>query len=178
MIRSLCEKHGGARALGLPEPEIDPWEDRPTMSIDFIPALQAGRIDVRSGVRSFEGSTVHFEDGTATEADVILYATGYQLDFPYLDDKTLGGDAKELSLYQRISHPTYDDLFFLGCCRVMCSMWPLAEQQSRWVARLLGGAFELPDREHRSRQAVALASSLPVMCNFYVETLRKEAGGF
>jgi cation diffusion facilitator CzcD-associated flavoprotein CzcO len=178
MIRSLSEKHGGAAALGLPEPEIDPWEDRPTMSIDFIPALQAGRIDVRSAIRSFDGSTVHFEDGTRTDADVILYATGYQLDFPYLDNKTLGCDAKELSLYQRISHPTHDDLFFLGCCRVMCSMWPLAEQQSRWVARLLDGAFELPGREDRSRKAIALASSLPVMCNFYVETLRKEAGGF
>jgi len=178
MIRSLCDKHGGAAALGLPEPDIDPWEERPTMSIDFIPALQAGRIDVRPGIRSFEGATVHFEDGTRTDADVILYATGYQLHFPYLDNETLGCDAPALSLYQRISHPTHDDLFFLGCCRVMCSMWPLAEQQSRWVARLLAGAFELPGHEKRSREAIALASSLPVMCNFYVESLRKQSRDF
>lgn len=177
VLRSQSEKHGGAKALGLPEPTIDPWEDRPTMSIDFIPALQAERIDVRPAIRSFEGSTVHFEDGTQTDADVILYATGYQLHFPYLDRETLGCDAPNLSLYQRISHPVHDDLFFLGCCRVMCSMWPLAEQQSRWVSRLLAGAFELPSRAERNRQAVALASSLPVMCNFYVESLRKQAGG-
>jgi cation diffusion facilitator CzcD-associated flavoprotein CzcO len=178
VIRSQCEKHGGSEALGLPEPKIDPWEDRPTMSIDFIPSLQAGRIDVRPGIRSFEGSTVHFDDGTRTDADVILYATGYQLHFPYLETQTLGCEAPELSLYQRISHPRHDDLFFLGCCRVMCSMWPLAEQQSRWVARLLAGAFALPSPEERARKAVPLASSLPVMCNFYIESLRTEAGGF
>ena len=178
VLRAQAEKHGGARALGLPEPTIDPWEDRPTLSLDFVPALQAGRIDVRPGIRRFEGSSVQFEDGTQSEADVILYATGYQLHFPYLDEKTLGCAAPGLALYQGISHPVHDDLFFLGCCRVMCSMWPLAEQQSRWVARLLSGGFALPPREWRSRKAVPLASSLPVMCNFYIEALRKEAGGF
>jgi dimethylaniline monooxygenase (N-oxide forming) len=177
VLRTQSEKHGGATALGLPEPEIEPWEERPTMSLEFIPALQAGRIDVRPAIRSFDGSAVHFEDGTRTEADVILYATGYQLHFPFLDTETLGCEAPELSLYQRIVHPVHEDLFFVGCCRVMCSMWPLAEQQSRWVARLLAGAFTLPDRKVRSNEAVALASSLPVMCSFYVEALRKQAGG-
>ena len=176
VLRAQTEKHGGATALGLPEPTIDPWEDRPTMSIDFIPALQAGRIDVRPGIRSFDGSTVHFEDGSQTEADVILYGTGYQLKFPYLDKETLGGNAPDLALYQHVAHPDYDDLFFVGCLRAMCSMWPVAEQQSRWIARLLSGAFELPSRDIRSREAVGLAKALPIMCNFYVEKLRKEAG--
>lgn len=177
VLRKQSEAHGGAAALGLPEPTIDPWEDRPTLSIDFIPALQAGRIDVRSGIRSFDGSTVHFDDGTQTEADVIVYATGYQLRFPYLDQETLGCHAPDLALYQRVAHPAYEDLFFVGCLRVMCSMWPLAEQQSRWIARLLSGAFTMPGREDRSRDAVQLASTLPVMCNFYVDELRKESGG-
>ena len=92
--------------------------------------------------------------------------------------ETLGCAAPRLALYQGISHPVHDDLFFLGCCRVMCSMWPLAEQQSRWIARLLSGSFALPRSEERTRKAVPLASSLPVMCNFYVEALRKEAGRF
>jgi cation diffusion facilitator CzcD-associated flavoprotein CzcO len=175
-LRAEVEKHGGAKALGLPEPTIEPWEERPTMSNEFIPALQAGRIDVRPGIRAFDGSIVHFEDGTRAEADVILYATGYQLHFPYLDTPTLGCDAPELALYQRIAHPTLENLFFLGCCRVMCSMWPVAEQQSRWVARLLSGTFALPSPEERSRQAIPLATTLPVMCNFYVDALRREAG--
>jgi cation diffusion facilitator CzcD-associated flavoprotein CzcO len=176
-LRNLSARVGDAAALGLPLPAIEPWEDRPTMSLEFIPALQKGRIDVRPGIQHFEGSTVCFTDGTQTEADVILYATGYQLDFPFLDKETLGCEAPELALYQRISHPAHQQLFFVGCCRVMCSMWPLAEQQSRWIACSLAGGFTLPDNAKRNKHAIALADSLPVICNFYIEGLRKEARG-
>lgn len=176
-LRSHFASLGGAKVLGLPAPAIKPWEDRPTMSLDFIPALQAGRIDVRPGIQRFDRNTVHFTDGTQTEADAILYATGYQLNFPFLDDDTLECEAPDLELYQRISHPVHDQLFFVGCCRVMCSMWPLAEQQSRWVASLLAGAFKLPPSGERRERSIPLARSLPVICNFYVEQLRKEAQG-
>lgn len=176
-LRKISGNLGGAKALGLPEPDIEPWEDRPTMSLDFIPALRAGLIDVRPGIEKFDGSTVHFSNGSHTEVDIILYTTGYDLDFPYLDEETLGCTSPELALYQRISHPVHDNLFFVGCCKVMCSLWPLAEQQSRWIAALLNENFQLPDSKVRFTQAESLAKSLPVICNCYVDGLRKQAGG-
>jgi cation diffusion facilitator CzcD-associated flavoprotein CzcO len=165
-------------AYGLPVPSIQPWEERPTMSLDFIPALEANRVDVRPGISRFDGSRVVYEDGSQGEADVVLYATGYELSFPFLDRATLGCDAPQLSLYQRVAHPAHDDLFFIGCCRVLCSLWPLAEQQSHWIAKLLDGSFSLPKQSVRARKAVPLARALPVICNFYVDSLRREAGGF
>jgi dimethylaniline monooxygenase (N-oxide forming) len=177
IMRNQSAQIGGQQALGLPIPKIKPWEERPTLSVDFIPALQSGLIDVRPGIQRFDGDTVHFTDETQCDVDVILYATGYQLNFPYLDRDTLGGEATELELYQRISHPVHDQLFFIGCCRVMCSMWPVAEQQSRWIASLLSGKFQLPRERKRRVKAIPLVSSLPVMCNVYIEGLRKEAGG-
>ena len=177
-LRGLSAKVGDADALGLPAPSIEPWQERPTMSMQFIPALRDRRIDVRPAIERFDGTTVHFSDGTWTRADVILYATGYQLDFPYLDRAILGCDAPDLALYQGISHTRHDRLFFVGCCRGLCSIWPLAELQSRWIAGLLCGRFELPSSEERCRQAVTLAQAPPVLCNFYVESLRQEAGGF
>ena len=178
LLTSQSARFGGPEALGLPTPTIAPWEDRPTMSLDFIPALQAGRIEAHPGIARFDGSVVRFTDDTQVEADVILYATGYQLDFPFLSRETLECEATELELYQRIAHPTHDHLFFVGCCRVMCAMWPLAEQQSRWIAKLLSGAFQLPPASKRHRRAVPLAAALPVICSLYVEQLRKEAKGF
>jgi len=177
-IRQVAAGHGGAAALGLPEPKSEPWEDRPTKAGDFIPALQTERIDVRPGIDRFEGSTVHFTDGTQTDADVIIYATGYRLDFPFMKTEVLGCDSPDLALYQRIAHPHQKGLFFVGCLRVMCSLWPVAEQQSRWVARLLSGGFDLPPAGAQQEQAVELTKVLPVMCNFYIEGLREEAGGF
>jgi cation diffusion facilitator CzcD-associated flavoprotein CzcO len=177
-IRELFDRIGGAEGLGLPEPAIEPWEERPSTSNDFIPALKAGRIDVRPGIQRFEGDTVHFTDGTHAQADAILYATGYQLDFPYISKEVLGCEAPDLALYQRIVHPAHDGLYFIGCLRVMCSLWPVAEQQSRWIARHLTGAFDLPSEEERVAQAVTLTKAMPVMCNFYIEGLRAEADGF
>jgi len=163
--------------LGLPRPEIEPWEERPTMSNDFIPALREGRVLMKPDITRFDGRSVTFGDGSTAEADVIIYATGYHLDLPYLDRDTLGCEPSEMRLYRRIAHPSRDNLFFVGCCRVLCSMWPLAEQQSRWIARLLCGAFRLPAALDREREGISLQGSLPVICNFYVDELRRQAGG-
>ena len=57
-------------------------------------------------------------------------------------------------------------------------MWPVAEQQALWIAKLLSGGFEPLAGPARKDAAVPLAASLPVLCNFYVEALRREAGGF
>jgi cation diffusion facilitator CzcD-associated flavoprotein CzcO len=178
VFQHYAAKVGTPESLGLPAPDIEPWEDRPTMSMEFIPALREGRISVRPGIERFDGNRVTFSDGSVDELDVILYATGYQLDFPFIEREVLGCDAPDLALYQRIAHPGHDGLFFVGCCRVLCSMWPLAEQQSHWIAKTLRGDFALPGPGERTREAVPLATSLPVICSFYVEDLRRQAGGF
>ena len=41
----------------------------------------------------------------------------------------------------------------------------------------LGGDFELPGSAERTRAAVPLSTTLPVICSFYVDELRREAGG-
>ena len=176
-LREAASSFGGYTSLGLPEPDIAPWGDRPTLSFDFIPALQAGRIDVRPAISRFAGDRVHFTDGSHAHIEVIVYATGYDIDVPFIDRSTLGCDADELSLYQRIAHPEQDGLYFVGYCPVMCSLWPVAEQQGRWIARLLDGGFQLPRPAVRRRRALPLRRMPPVMCNVYVEQLRREAGG-
>jgi dimethylaniline monooxygenase (N-oxide forming) len=176
VLKRHVEKHGGFEGLGLPRPVIKPWEERPTISLDFIPALKQGRIDVRPEMIGFDGHRVRFADDSETEADVIIFATGYELEFPFLTTEVLGCKAPDLSLYQQILHPAQDNLFFLGCLRLSCSLWPVAEQQGRWIAKLLTGQFTLPARTKRVRLAIPLARSNPVMCNFYVDGLRREAG--
>lgn len=161
----------------LPTPSIEPWEDRPTLSSDFVPALQSGLIDLKPGIERFDGATVFFSDGSSTQADAIIYATGYQAHIPFISTEVLGELETELALYKRIAHVQHDNLFFVGYCPVLCSMWPVAEQQSRWIARLLTGAFQMPAAAIRKRQSIHLENSLPVICSFYVEDLRKEAKG-
>jgi cation diffusion facilitator CzcD-associated flavoprotein CzcO len=176
-LQRFVTASGSPESLGLPVPSIEPWEERPTMSNEFIPAVREGRIEIHPGIASFEGRQVTFSDGSSVEADVVLYATGYELEFPFLDGETLGCAAPDLALYQQIAHPEHERLFFVGCLRVSCSMWPVAEQQALWIAKLLSGGFEPLAGTARRDAAVPLAGSLPVLCNLYVEALRREAGG-
>ena len=171
-LQDQFKAYGGAEALGLPEPTIKPWEDRPTMSSGFVSALQEKRLDVRPGIDRFEGDRVHFSDGSEAEVDVIIYATGYQLNLGFIDEDVLGCPAPELELYQRIAHPNQPGLYFVGLCRVMCPLWPVAEQQSQWLAALLSKQFRLPAPAVQTRKAISLQKSLPIMCNFYVEELK------
>ncbi len=178
MIRGQFEQLGGARGLGVPEPTREPWEERPTLSTEFVKALKNGSIDVRSGIERFDGRRVRFTDGSMTEVDMIVYGTGYERAFPYLSREVLGGDEKDIALYQRVMVPGHPGLFALGCLPVMCALWPMAEQQSHWVARLLRGDFRLPSVATQRRKAVVLREVRPVMCNAYVEELRRQAGRF
>ena len=176
-IQRLAEQGGSAQELGLPVPEIEPWAERPTMSNEFIPAVREGRVKVHPGIARFQAHRVFFADGEHVEADVVLYATGYRLDLPFLDRETLGCDAPDLSLYQRIAHPEHERLFFVGFLRVGCSMWPVAEQQALWIAKALGGGFAPLTGRARRDAATPLMRTMPVMCNVYVDGLRREAGG-
>lgn len=161
----------------LPTPSISPWEDRPTLSSDFIPSLQSGLVDLKPGIERFDGTTVLFSDGSSIQADAIIYATGYHAHIPFISAEALGVHETELALYKRIAHTQYDSLFFVGYCPVLCSMWPVAEQQSKWIAGLLSGDFQIPAPATRKRQSIHLENSLPVICSFYVNDLRKDTKG-
>ena len=174
LLRKRFAALGGAEGLGVPQPSIQPWEDRPTMSTGFVSALQAKRITIRPGIKRFDGDIVHFDDNSNATVDAIIYATGYELDFKFIDKTVLGCPAPTLSLYQRIVHPRQPGLYFVGMCRVMCPLWPMAEQQSRWLAALLNNEFELPSPERQKSKAISLQQSLPIMCSFYLEELLRE----
>lgn len=176
-FRALFTEIQAGLEFKLPQPKIFPWAERPTLSLDFLPFLQSGKITLAPGIDRFDNSRVTFLNGEVEEVDAIIYATGYTLDFPFISEPVLTGPAADLSLYQNVAHPTRPGLFFVGCLPVLCSMWPVAEQQSKWIAELIKGSFKLPSQSQQARSSKPLEESLPVICGFYVHRLRKEAKG-
>jgi len=156
----------------LPNPSFPAYAERPTISDGFIPALESGRIVGKPGIERFEGKTIRYHDGTTHEADLIVWATGYRADFPFLAPEVLGHDASDLALYRRIAHPMLPNLYFIGFTRVLCSLWPLSEQQALWLAGVLSGRIPLPDAETRMASAIEMRRALPVFCNLHVMELR------
>ncbi len=60
----------------------------PLIDIGTLPAIRAGRIDVRPGIEALGRGEARFADGTAAAADAVILATGYRADLRRLLPET------------------------------------------------------------------------------------------
>ncbi len=134
------------QAQGLPLPRFDLWSARLTPCNDLLPRILSGAIRVKPRI---EWRHVCFADGSAVEADAIIYCTGYALRFPFLSGALLEIKQNGVDLYKHVFHPDLPTLAFVGFCNVAGSAFPVAEIQGRWVAPVLAGRMQLPSREER-----------------------------
>src|SRR5262249_34936402 len=87
---------------GLPAPDHDVLQAHPTVSDELLGRLGHGDITVKPTISRFDGSTVHFADGSSVDADVVVYGTGYKVSFPFLDDTVVRADDNHVDLYRRV----------------------------------------------------------------------------
>ena len=148
--QAVLETAGNPADFGAPEPSADILAAGISLSQDYLALVAEGRIAVAPAIVAVDGDVVEFEDGSRAAFDVIVCATGYALDLPYLAPgirATLGADDTYLDLYQRTLHPDLPGLGFLGQYVLQGPYLPVLELQARWLAALWSGAVEAPDRE-------------------------------
>ncbi len=119
---------------GLPKPNHKFFEAHPTQSVELPLRLGSGDITPKGNVERLDGRTVHFEDGTSSEFDVIVYATGYNITFPFFDPELISAPGNQIRLFKRMFKPGIDDLVFMGFAQATPTLFPFVEAQ----ARLLG----------------------------------------
>lgn len=142
---SLRIQVGRYRDYGLPEPDFPPTFAHPTVNSEMLEKIRHGKVRPRPGIARVEGRMAHFSDGSSTEYDSIVAATGYQMSFPFFDKSFIDWeDSTNVPLYLRMFHPAHESLFFIGLVQPQGSVWPLSEAQTRLAARLLKGKFSLP----------------------------------
>lgn len=144
---ALRISRGRLNKFGLPVPEHRILEEHPTISSDLLNLIGHGEINIKSNVSELSGRSVHFEDGSSEEIDVIIYATGYNVSVPFIDNRILNTEQNEVRLYKRVVHPDYPGLYFIGLVQPWGAIMPLAEGQGKWVADLLQGKCGLPTPE-------------------------------
>ncbi|MGW2518984.1 hypothetical protein ACWC09_18630 [Streptomyces sp. NPDC001617] len=72
---------------GLPEPEGATLAEGRAVVNDLLHHwIHHGRITVRPCIERFDGIIVHFADGTSRDHDTVLWATGFNVRLPFLDD--------------------------------------------------------------------------------------------
>ena len=129
---------------GLPAPNHKFFEAHPTQSGELPLRLKSGDVTPKGNVARLDGETVHFEDGTSADFDVIIYATGYNLTFPFFDPEFLSAPDNRIDLYKRIIKPGIDDLLFAGFAQSTPTLFPFVESQARLIAAYAVGEYVPP----------------------------------
>ena len=148
--------NGPNRAYGLPEPDHPFGATHPTVNSELLYFLRHGEIHPRPDVARFEGRRVHFTDGSEAEYDAVIACTGFVIRHPFLDPDVADYTDGPVPLYLKMVHPRYDNLHFVGLMQPLGCIWPLAELQSRILARRLQGRWSPPaDLEAAIREELA-----------------------
>lgn len=99
---------------GLPRPDYPLDGAHPVMNSLLLYHIGHGDVVPKGDVAGFHGSTARFVDGSEAAFDLVLYATGYRRDFPFLDPSLLQwkGDIPDLFLHS--TPRNHDNLLFMG----------------------------------------------------------------
>jgi cation diffusion facilitator CzcD-associated flavoprotein CzcO len=137
---------GKNERYGLPEPEHRILDTHPTMNTVLPQLCGHGRIGVKPEVTEFAGNKVRFGDGSEVEADLVVFATGYEISIPFIDNSLIFDSDNRPLLYLNVFHPQLNDLFAVGLIQANGSIWRLADDQSQLVASYLIALAERHER--------------------------------
>lgn len=146
---------GDASRLGLARPPHAPGQSHPVQSEEIRDALRSGRLTPRPGIERLDGDRVVFLDGTSAPADLIVWATGYRVSFPFLDPQLIDAPQNRVPLWKRVIHPDLPGLLFVGLLQPIGAVMPLAEAQSQWIVEILTGACAPPEEREVRRDMLA-----------------------
>ncbi|NWV00222.1 FMO1 monooxygenase, partial [Upupa epops] len=119
----------------------------PVVNDDLPSYILTGRITVKPGVKEFKDSSVIFHNCPEEEPiDMVVFCTGYNFSFPFLEEAIVKVENKHASLYKYVfpTHLQKPTLAVLGLIRPLGAIMPVIEMQARWVTRIFKGLCLLP----------------------------------
>lgn len=122
---------------GLPDPDYRLYEAHPVVNSLVLHHLGHGDLTARPDIADMRGRTVTFTDGSRADYDLILLATGYKLDYPFIDSELLNWQGDAPALYLNVFHPRYDNLFMMGMIEAAGLGWEGRNEQAELVALYL-----------------------------------------
>jgi cation diffusion facilitator CzcD-associated flavoprotein CzcO len=142
---------GKPEDFGLPKPNHRFLEAHPTVSSEILLRLGSGDCTAKPDVAALEGDRVRFADGSVEEVDVIVYATGYNISFPFFDPDFISAPDNVLPLYKRMFKPGAGDLVFVGLGQAIPTIFPFAELQAKLMGMYFAGEYALPSAPEMER---------------------------
>ncbi|KAL9652242.1 hypothetical protein ABK040_011902 [Willaertia magna] len=124
-----------------------------TVGLSSELALQIGfgKVKPLTPIVDYNENEIIFENNVKISPDIIILCTGYEVDYPFFDekDKIIQIDENKKSirpLYKVLFHVEYPNLVFL-CLPMTVHPFPVVENQARLVMQVLSGKTSLPSKE-------------------------------
>ena len=128
---------GRPQDFGLTAPDHKLFETHPIINSQMLYLVGHGLISPKPDVAELLGDRVRFVDSSVEEIDVIVYATGFKISFPFIDPSHLNWSNGRPQLYLNIFHPQRDDLFVAGLIQPDSGQWGLVDRQAQLIAEFL-----------------------------------------
>ncbi len=145
----------------LKKPDCKPLEIHPTINSELLYFIRHGKIKPYKGIDRFDGDKVHFVDGQQDEFDVVIFATGYKISFPFFSKELIDfSNLTSIPLYRKMMHPEFSSLYFIGLFQPQGCIWPLADYQAKIAAQIIAGNLKRPaNLTHKIKREMKKARS-------------------
>ncbi len=187
VIRSITI--GSQRRLGLPAPSDRLWDRFALSDRGIVEALKTKRVAAFPAVAAIENGIAIFDDACPSEEiDAVVFATGYERKYPFVDGVLSGGKSLAEVLPFLIFHPTDPSLAYMSEVISPCGCWSIFLEQARAIAAFFAAEQrgERTVTEFNSRRLLPspdvkgdwyrMADGFHVDVGVYLRTLRKLTG--
>lgn len=123
-----------------------PLRKEPVFNDELPSRILCGTVSIKPSVKEFTETSAVFEDGTMFEAiDSIIFATGYDYAYPFLDDSIIKSRNSEVTLFKGIFPPLIEKptLAVIGLVQSLGAAIPTADLQARWAAKVFASRWAI-----------------------------------
>ncbi|KAN0019371.1 hypothetical protein ACTFIU_002579 [Dictyostelium citrinum] len=170
-----------------------------TVTRNYIENVESGKIKTYTGdnysISSVHGNSVSFsndlgEINTVDNIDSIIVCSGYQVEFPFLENDVLEDvchDPKDpfmpICLYEYTFPSKFKTIAFIGCLKGI--FFQEIELYCRWVALVFSGKLEYPNEEKLIQgkkvllklRSIRPRPQFPILdCVYHCDKIAKEIG--
>ena len=140
--------------FGFPKPDYRIYESHPIVNTMVLNHLGQGDLRVRSDIERFDGHTARFRDGSSHDYDLVMLATGYRLDYPFVDREHLHWRGPSPRLFLNMFPATFNGLYMMGMIEASGIGWQGRFEQAELLASYLAASERSPENAKLFRERV------------------------
>ncbi len=137
---------GDITRYGLPAPDHKVFESHPIVNSELLHHLSHGNIHVKGDIERFDGNDVVFKDGSREALDVVVFATGYNYNMPYLPEGTVPFRAGRPDLYLTVFGRDLPGFFAMGFEETNSGGYFLYDEMANCIANAIADRDRDPAR--------------------------------